>query len=390
MAHFKAGTLISVCGLLLAAPSLVRAAAANRELEGIRKKIESEKKGLSQLQVKEGSVLEALGKIQSDLDKRSKELMLANARLSTIAHQLAAKEAEARSLSQSIASRREILSKRAAALYRWHKSGSPLIVLNGALSFSGFYQRQKYLTMAMVFDQTMLTKLQEESQNQEIVREELAQKKQELNEQRQALATAKEGVRREAEKKKVLLASLRREKSTRLRALKEMEAAAQRLEKMMEEISRRAMNKPREGLLPRSPGAGLEALRGKLDWPVHGQVSAPFGKYQHPEFAAEIVRKGIDIDAPIGEEVRAVEKGTVVYADRFSGYGKMVIVDHGERYYTIYGHLSEIVKKAGDVVKRGEVLGQAGDSDSLAGAKLYFEMRKDGRSLDPVPWLKKQ
>jgi septal ring factor EnvC (AmiA/AmiB activator) len=80
----------------------------------------------------------------------------------------------------------------------------------------------------------------------------------------------------------------------------------------------------------------------------------------------------------------------VVYADRFSGYGRMVIVDHGERYYTIYGHLSEIIKKTGDEVRRGEVLGRVGDSDSLAGSNLYFEIRKDGRSVDPLPWFRKQ
>jgi septal ring factor EnvC (AmiA/AmiB activator) len=68
----------------------------------------------------------------------------------------------------------------------------------------------------------------------------------------------------------------------------------------------------------------------------------------------------------------------------------MVIVDHGERYYTIYGHLSEILKKTGEVVNRGEALGRAGDSDSLAGSKLYFEIRKDGHSLDPVAWLRKR
>ena len=68
----------------------------------------------------------------------------------------------------------------------------------------------------------------------------------------------------------------------------------------------------------------------------------------------------------------------------------MVIVDHGERYYTIYAHLSEILKKAGDEVRRGEAVGRAGDSESLAGSKLYFEMRKDGRSIDPVPWFEEQ
>jgi septal ring factor EnvC (AmiA/AmiB activator) len=67
----------------------------------------------------------------------------------------------------------------------------------------------------------------------------------------------------------------------------------------------------------------------------------------------------------------------------------MIIVDHGERYYTVYAHLSEILKKRGEAVKRGETLGLAGDSDSLAGAKLYFELRKDGRSVDPLPWFRK-
>jgi len=390
VACFKRRTLTLILAIGLALPSLAQAAAPNRDLEGIRKKIESEKKGLSQLQVKEGSVLEALGNIQSELDQRAKELKLANARLSSVASELALKESEAQSLSQSIAARLESLRKRARALYRWQKSGSPLVILNGDVSLNNFLQRRKYLATAVAFDQALLAKLQGESEHQEILREELARKKEELNEQKQALDIAKEGVRREAEKKKVLLASLRREKTTRLRALKEMEAAAQRLEKMMEEISRRAMNKPREAPSARYPGGGLDALRGKLEWPVRGQVSAPFGKYQHPEFGAEIARKGIDIDAPIGEEIKAVEKGTVVYADRFSGYGKMMIIDHGERYYTIYGHLSEILKKTGDEVRRGEVVGRAGDSDSLAGAKLYFEMRKDGRSLDPVPWFRKQ
>jgi septal ring factor EnvC (AmiA/AmiB activator) len=67
----------------------------------------------------------------------------------------------------------------------------------------------------------------------------------------------------------------------------------------------------------------------------------------------------------------------------------MVILDHGERYYTIYAHLSEIVIKNGEDVKRGDILGRVGDSDSLSGAKLYFELRKDGRSVDPLPWFKK-
>jgi len=390
MARFASASLALLLGIVFGLPGAARGAAANRELEGIRKKIDTEKKGLSQLQVKEGSVLESLGKIQSVLDMRTEELKRANTKLAAVADELALKESEARSLDRSIVTRTAILNRRAAALYKWHKSGSPLVIFNGNFSLSALLQRRKYLTTALSFDRQLLVRLQQESDDQENLRRELTAKKQELDQQQQALSAAKQAVRREAENKRVLLASLRRQKDTRLKVLREMEAAAARLEKVIEEISKRALNKPRESVLPGSPARGLEALRGKMDWPVSGKVIAPFGKFKHPEFAAEVVRKGIDIDAAVGEEIRAVEQGTVVYSDRFAGYGKMVIIDHGERYYTIYGHLSEILKQTGAGVKRGEVIGKAGDSDSLAGPKLYFEMRKDGHSVDPLPWFRKQ
>ena len=390
MARFASASLALLLGIVFGLPGAARGAAANRELEGIRKKIDTEKKGLSQLQVKEGSVLESLGKIQSELDMRTEELKRANTKLAAVADELALKESEARSLDRSIVTRTAILNRRAAALYKWHKSGSPLVIFNGNFSLSALLQRRKYLTTALSFDRQLLVRLQRESDDQENLRRELTAKKQELDQQQQALSAAKQAVRREAENKRVLLASLRRQKDTRLKVLREMEAAAARLEKVIEEISKRALNKPRESVLPGSPARGLEALRGKMDWPVSGKVVAPFGKFKHPEFAAEVVRKGIDIDAAVGEEIRAVEQGTVVYSDRFAGYGKMVIIDHGERYYTIYGHLSEILKQTGAGVKRGEVIGKAGDSDSLAGPKLYFEMRKDGHSVDPLPWFRKQ
>ena len=376
--------LICVVGALLAG-----AAASNRELEGMKKKIETEKRGLSQLGAKESSTADSLGKIQSELEKRNQEIKRANAKLSSLAGELRAKQAEADRLAESTAARLALFEKRAAGLYRWQRAGSPLMILSGDESLTTLMRRQRYLTAALSFDRELLAKLEQETKEQHVLRQELAHKHEELAEQRQAIGTAREEMRREAQKKQLLLTSLRREKQTRLRALQQMEAAARRLEKMLDDIARRALVKPRDLPSAPSPGSGLAALRGRLQWPVRGQVTAPFGKFKHPEFAAEIVRKGIDIEAAAGEAVKAVEKGRVVYADQFSGYGKMVIVDHGERYYTIYGHLSEIIKKNGDMISRGEALGRAGEGDSPTTAKLYFEMRKDGHSLDPVPWLGK-
>ena len=183
MARFRSDSLALVLGIFAVLPSTANGAAANRELEGIRKKIENEKKGLSQLQVKEGSVLDSLGKIQSELDMRNQELKRASAKLIAVSDELALKESEAQSLDQSFASRSAILNRRAVALYKWHKSGSPLAVFNGDVSVSALLQRRKYLATALSFDRQLLLKLQQESEHQEILRRELATKKQELDEE---------------------------------------------------------------------------------------------------------------------------------------------------------------------------------------------------------------
>jgi septal ring factor EnvC (AmiA/AmiB activator) len=362
-----------------------RAAEAERELEGIKKKMAKERQGITQVKKKEGSVLESLAKIDGELDKKNKELKRVNAALDAVLADIKKKEAEARRLNSSIDVRRDLLRQRARALYKWQRSGSPFVLLNGVGSVAELMQRRHYLKITLDYDRSLVDRLSDESERQRTLRKELEQKKAEVNRQRKSLTDINEGIRLDRQKKQEMLAGLRREKATRQRALKELEQAAHRLQKMMDEISRRSVSLPKEA----PAGSGFGALRGKLEYPVRGALSGAFGKTQHPEFSAELFRKGIDIDAPVGEEVKAVEGGKVVFADRFSGYGRMMIVDHGQRYYTVYAHLAELFKKTGDPVRKGEPIALVGDGDSLAGSRLYFEIRKDGRSVDPVPWFKK-
>jgi septal ring factor EnvC (AmiA/AmiB activator) len=356
-----------------------------KDLEGIRKKIEKERRGVNQLRKKEGSTRQALGQIENNLAKKSKELKSTNAQLSSIQDEMQQKELDLQQLGLTLDRRRELLRKRAVLLYRWQRAGSPHLLLVDDARLAVLPQRKHYLEATVAFDREVIQKISDAVVDRENSKRALAREKADLNQQRRNLESMQNSVRKDAEKKKQLLASLQKETDSRLRSLKELEQAALRLQKMIDEMSRRAVVKAPE--LP--AGRGLEALKGKLEWPVKGQVSGSFGKSKHPEFAAEVFRKGIDIVAPIGEEIKAVENGRVVFAERFSGYGKMVIIDHGNRYFSVYAHLSEILTKTGDVVKRGQALGRVGDNDSLAGAGLYFEMRKDGKSIDPLPWFRK-
>jgi septal ring factor EnvC (AmiA/AmiB activator) len=278
------------------------------------------------------------------------------------------------------------LARRADALYRWQRGASPFLILNGDLSLSSLLKRRYYLQSTVAFDREMVQSLNEQATRQETLTQELARKRQSVDAQRRELTEVKEAVQKEAQKKRELLASLREEKESRQRALKDLEQAALRLQKMIEELSRRSAGKSSKEA---PAGSGLESMRGKLEWPVKGQLIGGFGKTKHHEFSTVFFRKGLEIEAPVGEEIRAVEKGKIVFADRFSGYGKMLIIDHGDRYYTVYAHLSDFLKKSGDPVKRGEAVARVGDSESLVGSKLYFEMRKDGRSIDPTPWFQR-
>ena len=364
--------------------SVGHAAETEKELEGIKKKIAREKQQITKVQKKEGSVLQSLEKIEEALERKNAELKKINSRLEAILADMQKKEEETEKIGSSLRARRELLKRRARALYKWKRGGSPFVLLNGSLSATELMQRKRYLELTLAYDQDLVKFLRGESVRQEALRRELARKREDVDAQRLALVEIKESIRLEREKKKELLSSLRREKDVHVRALKELEQAALRLQKMMDEISSKSVVQP----VP--AGVGFEAMKGKLDFPVRGEVMGGFGKTRHPEFSAELFRKGIDIEAPIGEEIRAVEAGKVVFADRFSGYGRMMIIDHGQRYYSIYAHLSDLRKKTGEPVQKGEPIGLVGDSDSLAGARLYFEIRKDGKPIDPLPWLRKR
>ena len=366
-------------------PLIAHGAEVERELGGIKKKIEKERQGIAKVKRQEGSVLESLAKIDESLDRKTRDLKKVNATLDTILANLQKKEEEAKRLLASLGDRRELLKQRARALYKWQRGGSPFILLNGAGSVAGLMQSKRYLEVTLAYDRKLVDQLSDESHRQLAIKKELEQRRAEVDRQRRSLIEIKESIRVEREKKKDVLAGLRREKESRERALKELEQAALKLQKMIDEMSRKSAAISKD--VP--AGTGFEALRGRMDYPVRGALVGTFGKTRHPEFAAELFRQGIDIEASLGDEVKAVEGGKVVFADRFSGYGKMMIIDHGQRYYTLYAHLSELLKKPGEPVRRGEPIAQVGDSDSLAGARLYFEIRKDGKPLDPIPWFRK-
>jgi septal ring factor EnvC (AmiA/AmiB activator) len=131
----------------------------------------------------------------------------------------------------------------------------------------------------------------------------------------------------------------------------------------------------------------LASFRGALDWPVAGRVIAGFNASAAGRPAGAAVRNGIEIGTAQGTPVLAVHPGTIDYADQFAGFGNLVIVDHGGGYFSLYGYLDSLSVARGDHVDAGGELGKVGTAPAGPPA-LYFELRVDGRSVDPIQWLR--
>ena len=125
-------------------------------------------------------------------------------------------------------------------------------------------------------------------------------------------------------------------------------------------------------------------FRGALDWPVVGRLAGGFGTAG----ATGSARNGIEVASAINTPVRAVHDGTVDYAEGYTGLGTLVILDHGADTYSLYGYLAEALVKRGDTVRAGAELGRVGLAPVGGQPTLYFELRVDGRLVDPVQWLK--
>ena len=194
-----------------------------------------------------------------------------------------------------------------------------------------------------------------------------------------------QGLKRE---KRVYLAKITQEKESHDRAVEELERSASRVDSLLKELESRR----RTAMMTRPPsmGGGLKSLRGTLLWPTEGQVVSYFGRQKHPTFNTYIQRKGIEIRAAEGSNIRSVLAGQVVYADWLKGYGLVIIVDHANGVFSLYAHASKILTSVGSRIEAGEAIGETGDTGMTGENTLYFELREGAEPVDPLVWLSKR
>jgi murein hydrolase activator len=175
-----------------------------------------------------------------------------------------------------------------------------------------------------------------------------------------------------------ILANLQRESRSRTAELERRRQEQKQLERIIESVRREARS------FSYDPKAPFVQARGKLSWPVVGRIIVNY----NATISGGGKSEGIDIDTERGAPVKAVHEGLVRYADWLGRRGHFVIVDHGNEYWSLYGHLDELYAKPGARIAAGEVIGTAGDSGGRPDTGLWFEIRHNGQPVDPRRWFR--
>jgi septal ring factor EnvC (AmiA/AmiB activator) len=369
-------------GALLVLFALNASADRKEELELLRRVIEEARQRVTAYEARERGLLEAV----EALDRSSAVLAIHVARARRKANEargkLTALEAETEELEVRLATTRRAMSARAVALYKAGDAGA-VRMLFSAGGMPEFLTRVQSLRLLLAHDSELLARHQAESDALAQARERAQAAAVRHQEAAARLRERSQQLRDERGVKKRLARQLRSDRARERSALVELETAARALEETLEALR----DEPLRRAAP-AVGPPFASLRGRLPTPVDAPVARGFGRVVDAEYRTETFRKGIEFDAPLGDSVRAVAPGRVRFAGWFRGYGRLVILDHGDDYFTVSGHLAEMSVEVGDRVDAREPIGTVGDTGSLAGPRLYFEIRQGGVPLDPGDWLK--
>jgi septal ring factor EnvC (AmiA/AmiB activator) len=365
-----------------------------KKLHETQKQLREEREKAADAKRRETGLLAELEQIDRRLADKQREVKQLDDRIGRTQAEIQALRTEIRRLEGDRTRQQGALAQRLRAIYKLHAQGGalPLILTSEDPAARAATVRQ--LSRVAALDAQMIReyrgtsdRLGEKRAREESRREEMASL---LGDARREQAE----VDRDRAARRVLLSRVRDERAYHERMVGELSEAARRLEAFVKELQSRqrrvAKVPPPKGGVEPPAGPGFGTLRGRLPWPADGRIVTAFGAQVHPRFGTRTFRNGVDIEASQGTDIGAVYAGHVLYTGWFKGYGNLIILDHGNDYYTLYAHVAEILVREGDDVRQGQRIGTVGDTGSLAGARLYFEVRHKEKPLDPEQWLRQR
>jgi septal ring factor EnvC (AmiA/AmiB activator) len=366
--------------LILSFESLALAGETPSEIDAMRRRIAQDRVRVTFLEKEEASILRGLEDLERGIAEKKRTVAAlgdmvreVEARIAEIDRRLLENDAE-------IAALRRKAAGRASALHRLQRTSLASIVARAGRGSIDTRRLRDRLRFVLSYDGNLMRSVRDATSRDRTLRAELTERKRSVDESKAALAEETEAALLLEEQRRVLLEAVRGEKKTYQRLAKELRAALDLLEKELGTVRGAAP-------APEAAEGGFAEQKGRLPWPVEGRVEMTFGRKVDPESGMVMTSKGVDIRAKASAPIRSVFGGRVAFADRFEGFGQMMIVDHGGGFYTIYAHLESFAARKGHAVNAHQVIGYVGDSGSTKGSYLYFEIRQGPQPVDPLLWL---
>ncbi len=342
-----------------------------QELKEQRKDLSAELKQIGNQQRDANAELE---KISSAITSTENEIDTLLTLIQEAEINIARTEDELNEASMQIDEKKDLLARRLDAMYRNGNIAYAEVLFNSE-DFSELMSNLDMVQMIVEYDVELLQFLEE----QRIIVED---RKVELEAGKELLGKLKV---EEENRQEVLLVS----RGDQIRLQQELNQDAAEVKKQLDQFEKEAKDLEKVILQLQSEG---DYIGGVMKWPVtgHTRISSPYGNRIHPILKTKRFHSGIDIPAPTGTNIVAAASGKIAFAGTQGGYGKTVIVDHGGGIMTLYAHNSQLVVSKGDQVNQGSVIAKAGSTGMSTGPHSHFEVRKNGKYVDPMPWLKGQ
>ena len=348
--------------------------------KAIAEKLEKETRKMDRFSKREAEILNGLNEIDFSLNRSRIRAQTLARETGRLAREIEAIQGQIKQLNLSMSQTQVYAGQRLEALYRMHMMGR-LEMAGPPSSVFDFMVTQQAVKTVVASDYDLLAE-----QSDKLAR--LTHLKKELEEQVSAKTVLEDELavqirikEKESGKKEAILKEIRQQKQLSQAAIASLEQAAKDLRSRLDAMGLSGS--------PALDDTTFSRQKGRLSPPVTGKIISRFGRSRKGNYNSFTFQSGIDIKVERGEPVRSVFKGEVMFADWLKGYGNLLILNHGDNYYTLYAHVEEMFKKKGETVGTGEVIATAGDSGSIKGMCLHFEVRHHGKPVNPMTWLKK-
>ena len=360
--------------------------ALRNEIEATKKRIQSEDRKEKSTVRKVSNLSEEISLLQRLVKEIDKEERLLVADITRTENQILKSEVELDTLRARYARR----------LNKIYKKGQ-LTNLEKVFSSTSWRQaiyRSKYLKIIAEIDQKTydtIKSLLVEIGKQKLNLEAALRKKRRLKRDRSQTLTLVQNKKRKEQRALIKIRQSQKDLKT---FLTEKQAGVKQLEVIIKKIRDDINRFEREARIRQQQQAlqlkEFPKLKGQLEWPAQGRVITKFGRQWNPKLKTTTENPGIDIKGKPGSEIRSVLGGIVTTITFIRGFGTTIIIDHGNGFYTVYGHVTKVETFEDSQVRGGDVIAYMGDSSSINGAQLHFEIWGQGKKLDPEKWLKKK